>query len=101
MYISLRELPGELSGKESICSAGDAGDTCSVPGLGRFPGGGHGNPVQYSCLGNSMDRGAWQATEHGVTNSLTQLKQLSTHHTYLIRTTITKNQSVEGREREL
>ena len=86
--------------KNLAASAGDAGGGGSIPGSGRFPGGGHGNPVQYSCLGNSMDRGAWQATEHGVTNSLTQLKQLSMHHTYLIRTTITKNQSVEGRERE-
>jgi len=44
----------------------NAGDTCSVPGLRRFPGGGNGNPLQYSCLGNPMDRGAWWATAHGV-----------------------------------
>ena len=98
MYISLRELPGWLSGKESACNAGD---TCLIPGLGRSPGGGHGNPLQYSCLGNPMDRGAWPATEHRVTKSPTQLKQLSMHHTYLIRTTTTKDQSVEGRERTL
>jgi len=51
----------------------------SIPGLGRSPGGGHGNPFQYSCLQNSMDRGAWQATVHSVAESQTQLKQLSMH----------------------
>ena len=45
----------------------------SIPGSGRFPGGGHGNPLQDSCLGNSMDRGAWWATVHGVTESEMQL----------------------------
>ena len=59
-----------LSGKESTCSAGDSG---SIPGLGRSPGGGYGNPLQYSCLENSMDRGIWQATVLGVTKSQTQL----------------------------
>ena len=49
-----------------------------VPGLGRSPGGGNGNPLQYSCLGNPMDRGVWQATVHGVTKIPTQL---STYHT--------------------
>ena len=44
----------------------NAGDVGSVLGLGRSPGGGHGNPLQYSCLGDPMDRGAWQATAHGV-----------------------------------
>ena len=47
-------------GKESACKAGDTGDMGLIPGLGRFPGGGHGNPFQYSCLVNPMDRGAWQ-----------------------------------------
>ena len=51
-------LFGGSDGKESACSAGDLG---SIPGLGRSPGGGHGNPLQYSCLENPMDRGAWQA----------------------------------------
>ena len=45
----------------------NAGDMSSIPGLGRSPGGRHGNPLQYSCLENSMDRGAWWATVHGVT----------------------------------
>ena len=48
--------------KESACIKGDAGDTGSVPGSGRSPGGGNDNPLQYSCLENSMDRGAWWAT---------------------------------------
>ena len=52
-----------LHGEEPTCSAGDLG---SIPGSGRSPGEGHGNPLQYSCLGNSMDRGAWWATVHGV-----------------------------------
>ena len=50
-----------------------------IPGLGRSPGGRHSNPLQYSCLGNPMDRGAWQATVHSVAKSLTQLKRLSIH----------------------
>ena len=48
--------------KESACYAGATGDAGSIPGLGRFPGGGHGNQLQYSCLENPMDRGAWQDT---------------------------------------
>ena len=55
--------------KESACYAGDAGDTGCVPGSGKSPGEGHGNPLQYSCLGNPMQRGAWWATVHGVTES--------------------------------
>ena len=58
-----------ISSKESTCKAGDAGDTGSIPGWGRFPGGGHGNPLQFSCQENPMDRGAWQATVHGVAKS--------------------------------
>ena len=56
-------------GKGSACNAGDAG---VIPGLGSSPGG-HGSPLQYSCLGNSMDRGAWHATAHGATESRTGL----------------------------
>ena len=55
-----------LSSKESACNAGDTGDEGLIPGLGRSPGGGHGNPLQYSCPGNPMDRGAWRAIVHGV-----------------------------------
>ena len=56
-------FPCSSVGKESACSTGDPG---SIPGLGRFPGEGNGNPLQYSCLENPIDRGAWQATVHGV-----------------------------------
>ena len=68
-------FPGKSDGKESACNAGDPG---SIPGFGRSPGGGNGNLLQYSCLENPMDRGAWQAIVHGITKSRTQLKQLST-----------------------
>ena len=53
--------------KNSPANAGDIKGMGLVPGLGRSPGGGHGNPLQYSCLENPMDRGAWQVTVHGVT----------------------------------
>ena len=59
-------LPWWLSCKESACNAEDTGDVCSIPGSGRSPGVGHGNPLQYSCLKNSMNRGAWWAIVHGV-----------------------------------
>ena len=57
--------------KNPPAKAGDIRDTGSVPGLGRSPGGRHGNPLQYSCLENFMDRGVWQATVHGVPKSQT------------------------------
>ena len=63
-----------LSSKEFVCNAGDAEEAGSIPGLGRSIGGGHENPLQYSCQENSIDRGAWWATVHGVTKSQTQLK---------------------------
>ena len=66
-------LPWWFSSKESACVIGDAGDKGSVPGSGRSPGGGNDNPLQYSCLENSMDRGAWWATVHGVAKSRTGL----------------------------
>ena len=58
-------VPGGQAVKNLPASAGDAGDKSSVPGSGRSPGEGNGNPLQYSCLGNPTDRGAWQATVHG------------------------------------
>ena len=60
--------------KNLSASAGDVRDTGSVSGLGRSPGGEHGNPFQYSCLKNPMGRGAWQATAHSFAKSWTQLK---------------------------
>ena len=62
------DFPGGSDGKASACVAGDQG---SVPGWGRSPGEGNGKPLQYSCLENPMDRGAWYATVHGVANSWT------------------------------
>ena len=58
--------------KNPPANAGDIGDAGSIPGLGT-PGGGHGNPLQYSCPGNPMDKGAWRVTPHGITKSWTQL----------------------------
>ena len=63
-------FPWGLDDKESACNAGDP---CSIPGLGRSPGEGNGNPLQFSSLENSMDRGAWWVTVHGVVESWTQL----------------------------
>ena len=57
--------------KNPPSNAGEAGNVGLIPGLGRSPGGGHGNPLQYSCLENPMDRDAWWATVHGVANSQT------------------------------
>ena len=57
------DFPGVSDGKETACNAGDQ---ASMPGLGRPTGGGNGNPPQYSCLENPVDRGAWQATIHSV-----------------------------------
>ena len=71
LYVYFR-LPGWLSGKEFACNAGDPG---SIPGLGRSPGGGHGNSLSQSCLENPMDRGAWLATVYRVAQSRTRLKR--------------------------
>ena len=60
--------------KNLPANAGVIRDTGSIPELGRSPGGGHGNPLQYSCLENPMDRGAWHTTVHGVAESRTQLQ---------------------------
>ena len=62
-------FPDGSGGKESACNAGDTGAAGSISWSGRCPGGGHGNPLQYSCLENPIDRGAWQATIQRVTKS--------------------------------
>ena len=64
----LRNFPGGAEVKASACNAGDLG---SISGLGRSPGEGNDNPLQYSCLENPMDRGTWWATVHGVAKSQT------------------------------
>ena len=66
--------------KNPPANAGAAGDTASTPGSGRSPGGGPGNPLQYSCLENPMDRGAWRATVYGVEQSWTGLNDLVCTH---------------------
>ena len=69
--------------KNSPASAGDVRDLGLIPGLGRSPGGGNGNPLQYSCLENPMDRGAWQTAVHRVTKSRTRLKRLTLPFTFM------------------
>ena len=77
----LESFPGGTVVKNPSANAGDPRDVGSIPGSGRFTGGGNGNPLQYSCLGNPMDRGVWWARVHGVQKNRTQL---STHtHTKL------------------
>ena len=72
-----------LSGKESAANVGDVGDAGSTPGLGKIPGGGNGNPLQYFCLGNSMDKGAWQLQSTGLQRVGHNLEAERTHtHTY-------------------
>ena len=65
-YQITQGFPGGVVVKYLPANAGDAGDTGLIPGLGRSPGGGNGNPLHYSCQDNPMDRGAWRATVHGV-----------------------------------
>ena len=78
-YLLCFGFPGGSDGKESICNVGDLG---LIPGSGRSPGEGNGNPLQYSCLENPMDGGAWQATVHGVAKSQTQLSDFNFTFTY-------------------
>ena len=70
--------PRWLSSKESACNAGDAGDSGSIPDSGRSPGVENDNPLQYSYLKNSMDRGAWQAIVHGVTRESRESDMIGT-----------------------
>ena len=73
------KFPGGSDGKESAYSAGDLG---SIPGWGRSPGEGNGTPLQYSCLKNPMDGGAWWAIDHGVTESRTRLSDFTFTFTF-------------------
>ena len=68
-----RDFPGGSDGKASVCNAGDLG---SIPGSGRSAGEGNGNPFQYYCLENPMDRGTWWAAVHGATKSWTRLSDV-------------------------
>ena len=67
---ALKGFPGGTSGKNVLANAGDIRDASSVPGLGTSPGGENGNPLQYCCLNNPMDSGAWRATARRVAKSL-------------------------------
>ena len=76
MYAHVKSLCSTLGGSEVKASACNAGDLGLIPGSGRSPREGNGNPLQYSCLENPMDGGAWWATVHGVAKSRTQLSNL-------------------------
>ena len=71
--IKILGFPGSIIVKNLSANAGGARDSCLIPGLGKSPRGGNGNPLQYSCLENSLDRGAWQTTVHEVAKSQTWL----------------------------
>ena len=93
---SLKEIQGlrmasqvALVGKNPPANSGDVRDVGSIPGLGRLPGGRHDNPVQYSCLKNTMDRGAWQAAVCRITKSQIRLKLLA--HTQIFSISAAKN----------
>ena len=80
VQLAHKSFPGDASGKNPPASAEGIGVVGSILGSGRSPGGGHGNPLQYSCLENSMDRGSrWPVTVHRVPRSWIWLKRLSTH----------------------
>ena len=72
-FISWQGFPGGTSEKNHLANPGDIKDPGSTPGLGKSPGGGHGNPLQYSCLETPMDRGDWWATIHSVAQSRTRM----------------------------
>ena len=72
--LDIQACPGGTVVKNLPANAGDAGGLCSIPGSGRSPGVGNSNPLQYSCLENSMDRGVWRATVHGVKKNKTWLR---------------------------
>ena len=78
-------FPGSTVVKNSLARAGDTRNVGSIPGLGRSPGGGNGNPLHYSCLGNPMDRGVWRAIVHGVAKDSDMTQQLNTTTTTKMR----------------
>ena len=85
-------FPSGSDGKESTCNAGDPG---LIPGSGRCSGEGNGNPLQYSCLENSMDGGVWRATVHGVTKSWTRLSDFTlTFHFHALEKEMATRSSV-------
>ena len=96
--LEFKGFPVGSDGKESACSAADL---CLISGLGRSPGKGNGNPLQYSCLENSLNRGAWQVTFHRVAKSCKPSQRLSTHmHRPHRRKLIKHKQGKIGADRE-
>ena len=91
LHVVISNFPGGLDGKESAWSAGDLG---SIPGLGRSPEEGKNNPLQYSCLENSMDIGAWWATVYGITELDTTEQLTSNKHHYMKTKETSKQLSV-------
>ena len=91
LYTSLGIFPGSLEVKASACNVGDLG---LIPGTGRSPGEGNGNPFQYSCLENPMDEGTWWATVHGVTESQTQWSDFTINYSVIYWRVVLQNQLV-------
>ena len=85
--------------KNRSANGGDARDMGSIPGSGRSPGEGNGNTLQYSCLGNPMDKGAWQATVHRVTKQMDTTKHTHTHNNMMLALA-KKKERKEEKERE-
>ena len=79
LYMKRKGFSIGSTGKESACNTGDTRDAGSIPGLRRSTREGNGNPLQHSCLGNPMERGAWWVTIQRVTNSRTQLSDTAEH----------------------
>ena len=105
MYHVYWASQGALVVKIPPANAGDIRDVGSIPGSGRSPGGGHGSPLQYSCLENPMDRGAWRATVHGVTNrhdgSNLHARTVYTTRLFSLRLTESMDTGLNLRYREL
>ena len=89
----LRDFPGSSVVKNPPANVGDVGDSGSIPGSGRSPGGGNGTPLQYTCLENPMDRGAWRTAVHRVTKSRTPLNEYA--HPYHIKVGTVPDQEIQ------
>ena len=95
-YCWCQSFPHGSVVKNPPANAGDSGDSGLIPGSGRSPGGGNGNPVQYSCLENVVNRGIWQATAHRVAKSRTRLKQLTAAAAKSLQSCLTLCDPIDG-----